>query len=217
MPYSRITMLEDLADEPLEKQIENPSKSINFQKFIRGSNNNTFVPESGMNNKKINNQQHHEHNMNQNHPQEQHNMNHGHNMNHNSHLQENNMNSNSHLQETNMYYNYPTQEHINQNSHYQEHTNHRSPYQYPYNQYQELMNISNDSSCKFTQEENNTGNRVIPSEKKQYVLSCIDISDHVKSCRVCSKLYNNDKILYIIIICVLCIIILLLLKKVLDI
>ncbi len=48
-------------------------------------------------------------------------------------------------------------------------------------------------------------------------LSCIDISEHIKKCPVCSQLYNNDKTIYLIVIFFLCLICLLLLKKVLHI
>ena len=47
-------------------------------------------------------------------------------------------------------------------------------------------------------------------------LNCRDISHHTSNCDVCSKLYNNDKTIYIIIICVLAIICILLLKRILD-
>lgn len=46
--------------------------------------------------------------------------------------------------------------------------------------------------------------------------NCIDVSDHVHNCPVCSKLYCNDKTIYIVIIVLLTIICILLLKKVLD-
>lgn len=47
-------------------------------------------------------------------------------------------------------------------------------------------------------------------------ISCLDISDHVKDCPICSKFYSNDRTVYIIIIVILSVICLLLLKKVLD-
>jgi len=46
--------------------------------------------------------------------------------------------------------------------------------------------------------------------------SCIDVSNHLVMCPVCSRLYNNDKTVYIISIVVLAFICILLLKKVLD-
>lgn len=48
--------------------------------------------------------------------------------------------------------------------------------------------------------------------------NCVAVSDHIKSCPVCSKLYNNNsnQIIYIIIIVVLLIVCLILLQKVLT-
>ncbi len=46
--------------------------------------------------------------------------------------------------------------------------------------------------------------------------TCLDIAEHVANCPVCSKLYNNDKTVYIFAIVVLIIICLLLLKRVLE-
>jgi len=46
--------------------------------------------------------------------------------------------------------------------------------------------------------------------------SCIDVSNHFMMCPVCSRLYHNDKTVYIISIVVLAFVCILLLKKVLD-
>jgi len=46
--------------------------------------------------------------------------------------------------------------------------------------------------------------------------NCVDVARHIQDCPICSKLYYNDKSVYIIAIVVLCIICLLLLKKVLN-
>lgn len=46
--------------------------------------------------------------------------------------------------------------------------------------------------------------------------SCIEFCEHVINCPVCSRLYNNDKTIYIIAIVILSFICILLLKKVLD-
>ena len=46
--------------------------------------------------------------------------------------------------------------------------------------------------------------------------SCIEFCEHVVNCPVCSRLYNNDKTIYIIAIVILSFICILLLKKVLD-
>mgnify|MGYP003684366771 CR=1 FL=1 len=48
-------------------------------------------------------------------------------------------------------------------------------------------------------------------------LSCLEISEHIKNCPICSKFYNNDNTVYIIVIVILSIICILLLKRVLDI
>lgn len=46
--------------------------------------------------------------------------------------------------------------------------------------------------------------------------SCIEVAEHLLACPVCSRLYNNDKTVYIIAIVILAFICILLLKKVLD-
>ena len=55
-----------------------------------------------------------------------------------------------------------------------------------------------------------------PQMQEPYLYNCLDISKHVESCPICSKLYNNDKSVYIFCIIILVIICLLLLKKVLN-
>jgi hypothetical protein len=47
-------------------------------------------------------------------------------------------------------------------------------------------------------------------------LNCISVADHAANCIVCSKLYNNDKTLYLAIIGVLIIICIILMKKVVE-
>jgi hypothetical protein len=47
-------------------------------------------------------------------------------------------------------------------------------------------------------------------------LSCIDVAEHTASCIVCSRLYNTDTTLYIIVICILLLFSAILFKKVLD-
>ena len=47
-------------------------------------------------------------------------------------------------------------------------------------------------------------------------LTCLDVSNHVQGCPICSKLYQNDKSIYIAIISILVILCLILFKKVLD-
>jgi len=46
--------------------------------------------------------------------------------------------------------------------------------------------------------------------------SCLDVSSHVDTCPICTKLYSNDKTVYIIIIVILAIMCILLLKRVLE-
>lgn len=47
-------------------------------------------------------------------------------------------------------------------------------------------------------------------------LNCISVADHAANCIVCSKLYNNDKSLYLAIIGALILICAILMKKVVD-
>lgn len=47
-------------------------------------------------------------------------------------------------------------------------------------------------------------------------LSCVDVAEHAANCIVCSRLYNTDMTLYIIIISILLLTIVILIKKVLD-
>lgn len=46
-------------------------------------------------------------------------------------------------------------------------------------------------------------------------ISCIEIAKHIKSCPICSKFYDTDKSLYIIVIIILLMFCILLLKKIL--
>lgn len=46
--------------------------------------------------------------------------------------------------------------------------------------------------------------------------SCVEFYEHVKSCPICSKFYNNDNSVYIIIIVLMIIVIIILLKKILK-
>jgi hypothetical protein len=55
-----------------------------------------------------------------------------------------------------------------------------------------------------------------PYEPQKSNATCLDVADHAENCPVCSKLYNNDKTVYIIAIVILCIICILLLKRILD-
>lgn len=62
----------------------------------------------------------------------------------------------------------------------------------------------------------------INNSQPKYILpegspSCIDVANHIESCPICSKYYDNNNTIYIITIIFLSIICILLLKKVLDI
>ena len=46
--------------------------------------------------------------------------------------------------------------------------------------------------------------------------SCLDVNSHIQDCPICSRFYNNDKTIYIIIIVILSLICLLLMKKILN-
>lgn len=46
--------------------------------------------------------------------------------------------------------------------------------------------------------------------------SCLEVADHIANCPICSKFYNNDKTIYMIVIAVLSVICILLLKRILD-
>jgi hypothetical protein len=46
--------------------------------------------------------------------------------------------------------------------------------------------------------------------------NCVDISMHVQQCPICSKFYNEDNSLYIVVIVILAIVCLLLMKRVLN-
>jgi hypothetical protein len=54
------------------------------------------------------------------------------------------------------------------------------------------------------------------SQPQPRELSCIEIARHVKHCPICSKFYDNDKSVYIIVIILLVIFCIILLKKILD-
>lgn len=47
-------------------------------------------------------------------------------------------------------------------------------------------------------------------------LNCIDVANHIKSCPICSKFYDNDKSMYIVAIIILIIICIILIRKVLE-
>jgi hypothetical protein len=47
-------------------------------------------------------------------------------------------------------------------------------------------------------------------------LTCIEVANHIRSCPICSKIYDNDKSVYIIIIVILVIVCAILFKKVIE-
>ncbi len=47
-------------------------------------------------------------------------------------------------------------------------------------------------------------------------LSCIEVANHIKSCPICSKFYDNDKSMYIITIIILIVICIILIRKILE-
>jgi hypothetical protein len=47
-------------------------------------------------------------------------------------------------------------------------------------------------------------------------LSCVDVAEHATNCIVCSKLYNTDTTMYVIVISILLLTVVILMKKVLD-
>lgn len=60
-----------------------------------------------------------------------------------------------------------------------------------------------------------------PAPRTQYPAhltqhSCLDIAGHIQDCPICSRFYNTDKTIYIIIIVILSLICLLLIKKILN-
>ena len=81
---------------------------------------------------------------------------------------------------------------------------------YPPFNYPDEYNMYN----KDTNHYSNLNNYYENFEHKQ--TSCVSVSDHVSNCKVCSRLYKNDKTLYIAIIVILVVICILLLKKILD-
>lgn len=55
-----------------------------------------------------------------------------------------------------------------------------------------------------------------PQKQSPMDISCQDIASHIENCKVCGKLYNSDKTLYVIIIILLSLVCILLLKRVLS-
>jgi len=53
-------------------------------------------------------------------------------------------------------------------------------------------------------------------QKKSRGLNCIEIAEHIRYCPICSKFYENDKTMYVIVIIILLITCIILLKKVIE-
>jgi hypothetical protein len=66
------------------------------------------------------------------------------------------------------------------------------------------------------QDDNNSQIYEQPHPHHQNMYNCIDIANHIKTCPICSKLYNDDKTLYILCIVLLCIVIIILIKRILN-
>lgn len=81
----------------------------------------------------------------------------------------------------------------------------RNPGNNSYSQLVEGYNNHNDH--------NNHNNHNYNNNEK---LNCIDVANHIKNCPICSKFYENDKSIYIIIIIILAIICIILARKVLE-
>ena len=55
---------------------------------------------------------------------------------------------------------------------------------------------------------------IIESYKEN--ISCIDVADHIKTCPICSRLYDQDRTIFYVVIALLVIVCLFLLKRVLN-
>jgi hypothetical protein len=110
-----------------------------------------------------------------------------------------------------------------QNQHMQ---NQHMQNQHMQNQHMQNQHIPNYVQYHNPNIQNNRNKNIIKNEdyeiehyenKEKNYCSCVSVSDHVFNCKVCTKLYNNDRTIYIITIVMLSIICILLLKKVLNI
>lgn len=84
-------------------------------------------------------------------------------------------------------------------------------------QYNELANIpDNGIISNMNNMHNLEQNMFMKNYNMVPEIHCIDVSKHIENCPICSKFYNTDKSIYIIIIVFLAIVCVLLLKRVLD-
>lgn len=63
---------------------------------------------------------------------------------------------------------------------------------------------------------NNSYSELVEGYSSNRDFNCIDVSNHIKSCPICSKFYENDKSMYVIVIIILVIICIILGRKVLE-
>ncbi len=73
---------------------------------------------------------------------------------------------------------------------------------------QQLMN--------YPQYDMENNNNYFQDPQPQPQLNCIDVAKHIEQCPICSKFYNKDNTIYIVLIIFLTIVTIILLKKVLD-
>lgn len=59
-------------------------------------------------------------------------------------------------------------------------------------------------------------NYVIEGYDNPPKLTCLDVANHIQNCPICSKFYENDKSMYIVIIIILLIMCIILVKKLID-
>ena len=77
-------------------------------------------------------------------------------------------------------------------------------------------NNSDQNMAKFENTNEAPNNNIKTFNMPDNSPSCLDVAEHIANCPICSKLYNNDKTIYIVAIIVLSILCLILLKRVLN-
>jgi hypothetical protein len=91
-----------------------------------------------------------------------------------------------------------------------------------YNEYDQVIDANNyrlgPKAYPLRNPGNNSYSQLVEGYKEHYKeqLNCIDVSNHIKNCPICSKFYENDKSIYIIIIIILAIVCIILARKVLE-
>ncbi len=189
---NNITLIDELPDlEDLENKpsILNREQSDKVKKFIRSTNKNSTPYEAGMKSPPT---------YNPNGPYPIDSMNY--------------QNNNPHTQQHNHPHHH---QHYNQNPYPQ-------PQNYPYNAIYYDQNYNGEYDNYILP---HSSGGLAPNSQmfyepynapKQRVLSCAEVADHASACSVCSKLYNNDRTIYIVIIVILTVICLFMLKKILN-